>query len=295
VFGYRDLMSPWACHYAAQRQIPYCLEPLGSLLPQLRSFRKKWLYDKTIGRVIVGGAARLIAASDQERNDIIGLGVPPLKVMCRPNAVHLCDFADLPARGTLRQRLGIPDDGAVILFMSRINPIKGLERLIRAFEQMPASASLVVAGPAEDPAHLKQMGRLTAELGLESRVHFIGPVFGRDKLQALVDADIFALPSDRENFGVAAAEAVACGIPVVVTSTCGIGPMIKDRAGIVVEPAIVPLTRAIRGLVDHPETREKLALGCREVRETLGWEGPLRIQEEIYSDLAGRESQTALT
>jgi glycosyltransferase involved in cell wall biosynthesis len=133
-------------------------------------------------------------------------------------------------------------------------------------------------------------------LGLSESVVFTGAVYGDAKWSALVDADIFVLPSQNENFGNAAAEAIACGTPVVVTDRCGIAPVVEGRAGIVISHECEALVRALDQLSD-PGLRTRMKLGCKELARGLGWEQPLAETEALYAQLlsnlsAARTRQT---
>ena len=285
IFGYRDLLAPVACRYARLRSIPYVIEPLGSLLPQLRSFRKKWLYDHTLGPSVLDGARCLIATSEQERGDFIRLGTAPERAVVRANPINLDEFRNLPPRGSRRASLGIAPSACVVLFMGRLCAIKGMHRLVEAFSRIDAEHHLWLVGSPEDREYVQRLNRMIGRLNLGRRVHFLGPLYDDEKLQALVDADILVLPSDRENFGNAAAEAVACGIPVIVTDSCGIAPLVEGRAGIVVPPAVEPLGEALRSLTTDIVLRQRLADGCAQVRNDLSWEKPVEIQEQIYENM----------
>jgi glycosyltransferase involved in cell wall biosynthesis len=111
-----------------------------------------------------------------------------------------------------------------------------------------------------------------------------------------MDADIFVLPSQNENFGNAAAEAIACGTPVVVTDRCGIAPVVEGRAGLVISHECEALVRALDQLSD-PGLRTRMKLGCEEVARGLGWDQPLAETEALYAQLlsnlsAARSRQT---
>ena len=121
-----------------------------------------------------------------------------------------------------------------MLFLGRLSFIKGLDLLVEAFAQINSDARLVIAGPDDGDGCLERIRSLIADLKIEERVILPGPLFGKEKLEALVDADLFVLPSRHESFGNAAAEAIACGTPVLVTSECGIAPLVDGRAGEVV-------------------------------------------------------------
>ncbi len=119
---------------------------------------------------------------------------------------------------------------------------------------------------------------------------FTGPLYDDAKWAALTDADMFALPSQNENFGNAAAEAVACGTPAVVTDRCGVAPFIRGRAGIVIPHECAALARALQQLSD-PSCREALKAGCAEVARGLGWDEPLAETEALYAELLNQRNR----
>ena len=102
-----------------------------------------------------------------------------------------------------------------MLFLGRINWKKGLDRLIPAMAHVPGT-DLLIAGNDEEN-YTPTLQALAERCGVAERVRFLGPVHGRDKWRLMATADVFALPSYSENFGIAALEAMACGVPVVVT------------------------------------------------------------------------------
>jgi glycosyltransferase involved in cell wall biosynthesis len=118
------------------------------------------------------------------------------------------------------------------------------------------------------------------------QVQFTGAIFGEEKWAAYRDADVFVLPSQNENFGNTAAEAIAAGTPVVVTERCGIAPLLADVAGLVVPHDAGALARAIRAVIGDAELHARLAAGCSVVTSRLGWEEPVREMEALYNKLA---------
>src|SRR5208282_413596 len=95
------------------------------------------------------------------------------------------------------------------------------------------------------------------------------------------DADLFVLPSQNENFGNTAAEAAACGTPVIVTDQCGIAPYISG-AGLVIRHDVAELHGAIASLLEIPDLRARHASGCEDLVRSLSWEGPLEQMEQQY-------------
>ncbi len=123
------------------------------------------------------------------------------------------------------------------------------------------------------------------QLQLSERVKFAGPLFAQDKWSAYRDADVFVLPSQNENFGNTAAEAMAAGTPVVVTEQCGIAPLLKDVAGLVVPHDATSLATALQSVLVDEHLRARLMAGCAEVTARLGWEEPVVEMENLYSRL----------
>jgi glycosyltransferase involved in cell wall biosynthesis len=161
--------------------------------------------------------------------------------------------------------------------------------LLQAFSQLPASLgdntlTLVFAGPDEGGMQQK-LALEASRLQLSQRVKFSGPVFAQDKWAAYRDADIFVLPSQNENFGNTAAEAVAAGTPAVVTERCGIAPLLKDVAGLVIPHDATALANALERLLRDEPLRARLISGCAEVTARLGWEQPVSEMENLYSRL----------
>jgi glycosyltransferase involved in cell wall biosynthesis len=144
---------------------------------------------------------------------------------------------------------------------------------------------LVFAGPDEG-GMTAQLEQMASQLGIRTRVQFAGAVFGAEKWAAYRDADVFVLPSQNENFGNTAAEAVAAGTPVIVTEQCGIGPLLADEAGLVVRHDAAALSEALLRVLDEGQLRARLAAGCAKVTSQLGWDEPIREMEALYARLA---------
>jgi glycosyltransferase involved in cell wall biosynthesis len=140
-----------------------------------------------------------------------------------------------------------------------------------------------------DEAGMKaRLRKMAKSLGLGERVHFSDALEGEAKWQAYRDADVFVLPSQNENFGNTAAEAVAAGTPVIVTDQCGIAPLLKDVAGMVVKHDEKDLRGALARLLEDNGLRTKLIEGCKIAYHRLDWEEPLAEMEAAYRRLAAR-------
>ncbi len=176
------------------------------------------------------------------------------------------------ARHTLRHRWGIPIDTPIVLFLSRLHPKKQPEILLQALAGLDCPWAALIAGTG-DPTYVKGLEHLSQTLGLGDRVKFLGFVQGEAKTEALRGSDVFALPSQSENFGLAVAEAMAAGLPVVVTPGVQIAPEIeRAKAGLVVSPAPEAWCRALTALLQNPHQRQTLGQnGQNLVQQTYQW------------------------
>jgi glycosyltransferase involved in cell wall biosynthesis len=295
IFGLYDLVGPAVAAACRKRGLRYVLEPIGMFVPIVRNLWLKQMYHAVWGRQLLEGASALIATSEQEAKELVGGGLSRTRVVLRRNGVEAP--ASWPERGTFRRAHGISDDAKLVLFLGRLSVKKSPDLLLRAFgELFKRSAGiplqLVFAGPDEGGVQA-QLGQMALQLGVQSRVRFAGPLFGGAKWAAYRDADVFVLPSQNENFGNTAAEAVAAGTPVIVTEQCGIAPLLADEAGLVVRHDAAELSRALERVLNEAQLRARLAAGCAAVTSRLDWEEPVREMEAIYTALASKQTASA--
>jgi glycosyltransferase involved in cell wall biosynthesis len=291
IFGLYDLLGPRAAAACRKRKIPYVLEPIGMFIPIIRNIFLKRIYHQFWGRQLFAGAAAVIATSEQEQSELEAGGIPREKIILRRNGVEIPKT--LPAAGAFRASLQIPPQSRLILFLGRLSQKKSPGLLLRAFadilqNRVIAQQNLHLAFVGPDEADmLGRLQKISEELGVTQRVHFVKPLSGEKKWAAYRDADIFVLPSQNENFGNTAAEAVAAGTPVIVTDQCGIAPLLADTAGIVVPHDQQQLAVALRSLLENSSLYAKLQEGCRTATLRLGWEQPIEQMEALYARLAG--------
>jgi glycosyltransferase involved in cell wall biosynthesis len=194
-------------------------------------------------------------------------------ILVIPNGIFLEEFAVLPEKGFFRERMPELDEKRVILFLSRLHTKKGLDILAMAFVRLAKShpqVDLVVAGP--DGGARAGFASLVHQLGIEDRVHLTGPLYGEDKLRAFVDASCFCLPSRQEGFSVAITEALACGLPPVISDACHFPEVGTANAGIVVSLDPAEVASALAYVLDNPAMASIMGKnGQRLVRENYTW------------------------
>jgi len=285
VIGFRDPVGTVASLAAARRGVPVVLEPVGMIRRRIRSVALKQMFDASLGRRAIEAADMLIASSSVELDDLVGAGIPDDKVAVRPNGVAAEDLLPLPPRGAFRRSLDIPDRASVALVLARMASIKGLPAFVEALGRLGDMYG-VIAGPDERDGTREVLERRAADLGLGDRLQLMPDgIWGPQKVQALVDADVVCLPSSYESFGSAAAEAACVGVPVVVTDRCGVGD--------VLDPSATEILRfgdaaALAGAIERAATlRSSAEKAAPSIRERLDWLTLAGEQVAIYRGLRG--------
>ena len=163
--------------------------------------------------------------------------------------------------------------------------MKQLDILIQAFAALDISeAFLLIAGPDEGDGYKESLDHVVSETGVSDRIRFLGPLYGTEKLQALVDADQLVMSSHSESWGHAGAEAIAAGTPVIVTDKCGLATYVRDRAGLVVAADVLSISDAMRRLIVERPLYEKFKRNTIDVSRDLSWDEPVRLMEKLYKE-----------
>jgi glycosyltransferase involved in cell wall biosynthesis len=256
---------------AMEAGIPFVVSPRGSFMNWSMSQKplKKRAYLRLIERRLMDGAAAIHCTSYLEEEQLTTWGFrPPVGVI--PNGLDITPFNQLPERGKLRRDLGVPPDGTLSLFVGRLHKMKRLDLIIEAFasavRELP-SAHLVIVGPEGDGSGKRAQEQVVG-LGLSDRVHFAGLLGGMALMQAYADADIHVLLSYRENFAMVVAEAMAAGLPVLVTEQVGLAEEVaKAGAGYCVRSESEAIAKCWLGMLADPELRASMGKKGRELVE----------------------------
>ena len=289
VFGLYDLLGPQIARACRRLARSYVVEPMGMFRPIVRNIPMKRVYHVLLGGAMLRGADRLIATAELERQELLEGGLPDSKIVVRRNGIDAP--AQLPPAGRFRQQWNIPGNLKLVLFLGRLVSKKSPDMMLEAFARWQRHndssrpSLLVLAGPDEGDGFRKHLEALAVKIGLDGGVLFTGPLYGDAKWAAYRDADLFVLPSQNENFGNTAAEAVACGTPVLVTDRCGIAPIVDRRAGLVVSHDCAALEAGLEKILGDPAFAASLRAGCLEVAGSLGWAEPLAQMESLYGEL----------
>lgn len=287
-------------HYAAaaarKAKIPYILAPHGMLDAGSLAMGRRWaksmawflwdasmIYGATAIHCLNAAEIRCSPALKKTPNVIIGNGI---------SAIVL---ENLPLRGQWRQEM--KDmlgniDRPIALFLSRIHPKKGLDRLLplwpAVLEKHP-ELLLIIAGTG-DPAYLAQIKELIRQYNLQDAVYLAGQLSGMSKWKVLVDADVFILPSHQEGFSMAITEAMAASLPVVITRECNFDEVERFHTGVIVRNGdMAAFVSQVADLIADVSMRTSIGNnGQKLIREQFTWEIIAEKLERLYKILSSK-------
>ena len=253
-----------------------------------RSPLRKSIVKRLFVNELLGHVSCIHATSDEEAAEIDFLKLGR-KIVVVGNGVSAEEFNQLPAKNISRERFDIPEDRLVVLFFSRVHPRKGLHRFVNAWRSVAnefPEVDLLVAGPNEDSTYFEAINKSVRDSGLEARFRYAGMLSGEARLEAFSAADLFVLPSDFENFGMAVAEALAAGLPVITTHGTPWSVIQEVSAGWWVDPDETNLREAlvdaIRSRSMLPEMGER---GREMVKDQFGWKEAARKMLSVYEQV----------
>ncbi len=296
-----------AAHAALLRGVPYVLTLHNVLGKWGMDNRRPLLKQLSLGLIdgrVIDGARRVHLCSNEEKEEALKVRGFGARARMFPlgldlPAVDARERAETALPGCLATLAGRP----IVLYMSRIHEIKGLDRLLISFAEVRrtrADAVLLIAGDG-DPGLVAQLVGLGLQLGVAEHTHWLGMVRGWLKQELLSRASVFVLPSHSENFGFAVVEALAAAVPVVTSKNVPAGKFVGESGGgIVYDGTTEQLTRSVLTILDMPEMqrRARASQAATQVRERLSLQKYGESLEEIYREAAlsnKRASRTPTT
>jgi glycosyltransferase involved in cell wall biosynthesis len=280
----------WALLRAAEAQNKIILVAAHGMLDRWALANRRWkklVYSVLIERRNLRRASCLHALTETEAQDYRRYGLQaPIAVI--PNGVQVPESVDsetfYAALPELRGR-------KIVLFLGRLHYKKGLDLLCRAWAEIHGSfpdAHLVIAGPDSENT-LARIEALVAKFRLSSSVTFAGMLSGSLKWAALAAATVFVLPSYSEGFSMAILEALALGVPVLITRHCNFPEVAHRRCGWVTEAATPPVASALAECLTLPEeSRSELSSNARSlIQRRYEWGVIGRQMTALYDSLCG--------
>ena len=272
-----------AGYLAVAERIPVVVSPHGCLEPwalRHRGWKKKLALELYQKRVF-SKASMIVATASQELESIrrLGIGTP---VAVIPNGVDIPPVLSHSQVG-----------GRKFLYLSRIHPIKGIPDLVSAWALVRQPGwCIVIAGPDED-GHLEEIRAQIDTLSLGSDFEFTGLVTGDRKEALFAEADVFVLPTYSENFGIAVAEALARGVPVITTTGAPWADIETWCCGWWVQPGVDGVASAMVAAMNTPreELSEMGQRGVQLVKKKYSWDQIGRDALEAYQWMLGQSQQ----
>jgi glycosyltransferase involved in cell wall biosynthesis len=302
VFSHPCISAARSCR---RRSVPYVLRPLGSLDPwsmRRSPVRKRVLWRLGV-RQMLDGAAAIQYTTDEEkrlaeasirlgRGVVIPLGVDPALDDAREGEIH--------PRGQLQYL----ERGPYVLVLARLDEKKGLELLIRAFAEVRSQVAdrswrLVIAGDGI-PGYVERLRelarRVSADRG-EEAILFTGWLQGEEKRAVLRGAELLSLPSYQENFGLAVVEALACGVPVLISPHVNLAPEIESAGGgWISQLQHQELVRTLGAALSDPaERRRRGAAGRSLVWRRFSWAAIAVQLLNLYGEISMRQGARSVT
>jgi len=264
---------------------PYVICPAGALLVYGRSKILKRLYNWVIGKRIIRNANGYIAITADEINQLKAYGVEADEVSIIPNAINPEDFQANDI-ADFRRKYGL-SDCPFIMFMGRLNSIKGPDLLLRAFCNVKDELKpyhLVFAGP--DGGMLAKLKETVAKLGIGGRVHFIDYLGGEDKSQAYYAADIVVIPSRHEAMSIVVLEAGITGTPVLLTDKCGFDEVSNIGGGQIVPASVDGLQKGLIEILRNPnQLKEKGENLKKYIYDNFIWNSVVNKYLKLYDKI----------
>lgn len=251
IFHLGSLYTSFVCAFA---RVPYFIWPHGCLdeYDLRKHARMKSITGRTVFALYLRRASAFLCTTAREARDLVTFGGSA------PREVVRLPVDDLPPYNSTgrawRARHGIDPDTFLILFLGRIDPKKGLERLVDALALMrDADVTLAIVGAGADDAGMLAIKARAAAAGVADKIVFVSWLEGAERTGAYVASDVFALPSDNENFGIAVVEALLMDVPVIVSDQVYISDDLRDAgAAIIAQRAAADVADAVLAVRNDP-------------------------------------------
>ena len=275
---------------AGRQNKPYVVCPAGALPLFGRSQKVKYLYNKFIGNNIISNANGHIAISGNEIAQFEPYGVAADKITVIPNGINPEDFKSSDV-DNFRRKFEL-NDSPFILFMGRLNAIKGSDLLLHAFcniKDKLQNYHLVFVGP--DGGMLSELKKKSEDMKIVNRVHFTGYLGGEEKSSAYCVASLLAIPSRQEAMSIVVLEAGIMGTPVLLTDQCGFDEVERIGGGKVVNNTVEGLQNGLLEILKNTDKLKSMGSNLnKHVIANYTWEKIINKYIELYRQLLGNKN-----
>lgn len=292
VFSHSSLAAARACRL---RGVSYVVRPLGSLHPwslTQRGFSKRIFWHAVVKRMLMAAHAIHYTTIEEKRLAHESLKLQNGSGVVIPLGVDEGLLENANSESRIPRQLSRLGKAPYILFLSRLHPKKGIELLLEAFLKVTAKEPfknwhLVLAGEG-DPLYIGKLKLMVRQLNGDARVSFAGWLEGSDKIHAMKGAELLVLPSFQENFALSVVEAMACGVPALVSEHVNLASeIIQAGAGWVAPLETEEMVQVLKEAMKNKEERKfRGAKGKRLVRTHFTWQIVAGKLIEMYRELS---------
>ena len=224
------------------------------------------------------------ALTEVEKEQYLKMGVKKENIKIVPLGINLNEYDDLPQKGSFKSKHDIDKNDKLILFLGRIHEIKGLDLLVKSFNEIKTdNIKLAIVGG--DSGFKEELDKLIDQFNLNEKIIFPGVLTGQDKIEALVDCDIFVMPSRYESFTTSGLEAMACHKPLILTKNNHIHTWVNDNTGLTCEFDVDELADCMKTLLNNEELCKKFGDNGRKlIEEKYDWDKVTNQIDNIYKN-----------
>jgi glycosyltransferase involved in cell wall biosynthesis len=283
IHEHRTFQSIIAGHYAQKNAIPYIIQAHGSADQNIGSLYFKKIFDLLIGYKLLKNSFIAIALTETEAGTYNKMGLTKENIKIIPNGININKYQNKSFN--FREKYNLDKNTKVVLYLGRLDKNKGIDLLIKSFAVVSNkinNVKLVIVGP--DDGFLDFLEELTKTLNLEEKVLFTGPLYGNEKAEAYIGADIFVTPS-YSGFPITFLESCTYGIPIITTSKGDKLEWIDNNVGYVVKYDKNKLSDVILKILSHDNLRNKFGQNGRNlVKSKFNWQSITKDIEKTYSE-----------
>lgn len=284
IFSYSSTI---AMTIARCQKVPYIIRPLGQLCiwSLQQSAIKKQIYLKIIEKANLNHSQSIhfTSITEQQEAALLNLTSPNFII---PHGLTITNKIPY-AYQRLRQHFNLPIDEAIVLFLSRLHPKKGLDYLIPALGKLSHYRFTFIIAGSGDLDYENELKTLVTTHGIKEKTYFAGFVKGEIKDLLMQGADIFALTSYSENFGISVLESLAAGTPVIITPGVALSDIVQQQhLGYVTELNINDIATTIQNFLDHPQAAKKMGDSARKfILDNYTWDSIALKMISVYQEI----------
>lgn len=282
----KDILSM----FLNKNNIPYVVTTHAAYSPY--KTRKMW-YKKGIAKYVyelrfLNNAGAIHALANEQGTELIEYGIKK-PIFVAQNGIELSDIPTKREKNYFVKNPEIDKSTIKLLWVGIVQPFKNIDAIIKAISLLPLNEkemiSLIIVGP-DKKNYIKDFKKLSKKLGVHNRVHFVGPLYGQDKYNAIESCDVYIQPSWVEGSSFAILDALACGKPSILSRNCKVSYFYRDDFFEMVEPYPQDIARGISVMISRKSEFGRMGKTAKaQILSRFNWENIVKIFEHEYNNI----------